>query len=101
MTNLPVVSFSVDRTVVAEGGEPQIFTFKLSEPAPSRGLTVRLNIKYSYLARSSALALKRYYKQVMIFLTNLLKSVGRDVTEANADAAGCNISTNILIADVH
>ncbi|KST65924.1 calcium-binding protein [Mastigocoleus testarum] len=42
MTNLPVVSFSVDRTVVAEGGEPQIFNFKLSEPAPSGGLTVRL-----------------------------------------------------------
>lgn len=41
---LPVVSFSADRTVIIEGGEPQLLTFHLSEPAPVGGLTVNLNI---------------------------------------------------------
>ena len=35
---------------------------------------MQINIKYLYLASSSALALKRYYEQVMIFLTNVLTS---------------------------
>lgn len=35
---------------------------------------MQINIKYLYLASSRALALKRYYEQVMIFLTNVLTS---------------------------
>ena len=43
---LPVVSFSVDRTTIVEGGEAQILTFNLSEPAPVGGLVV--NIRYNF-----------------------------------------------------
>lgn len=32
--NLPTVNFSADRTVITEGGEAQLLTFNLSEPAP-------------------------------------------------------------------
>ncbi|MCJ8279173.1 MAG: hypothetical protein MJK14_04345 [Rivularia sp. ALOHA_DT_140] len=42
VTDLPIVTFSVDKTVISEGGEPQIFTLQLNEPAPEEGLTVRL-----------------------------------------------------------
>ncbi|MEM1395478.1 MAG: hypothetical protein AAGG00_19765 [Cyanobacteria bacterium P01_H01_bin.150] len=41
---LPVVGFSVDRTVIVEGGEAQILTFNLSEPAPSGGLVVNIRV---------------------------------------------------------
>ncbi|BAY84332.1 hypothetical protein NIES267_38280 [Calothrix parasitica NIES-267] len=41
---LPTVSFSADRTVVSEGGEAQLITFNLSEPAPSGGLAIKLRI---------------------------------------------------------
>ncbi len=41
---LPIVTFSVDRTVVSEGGEPQLYTLNLNEPAPSGGLTIQLQI---------------------------------------------------------
>ena len=41
---LPIVSFSSDRTSIIEGGEAQLLTFDLSEPAPVGGLTVKLNI---------------------------------------------------------
>ncbi|MEM7712579.1 MAG: calcium-binding protein [Cyanobacteria bacterium P01_A01_bin.68] len=42
ITDLPVVTFSVDKTIISEGGEPQNFTLQLNEPAPEGGLTVRL-----------------------------------------------------------
>lgn len=42
VTDLPIVSFSVDRTIISEGGESQLFTFQLNEPAPDGGLTVKL-----------------------------------------------------------
>lgn len=46
MQSLPVVTFSVDRTVISEGEEqPQVFTLQLSEPAPDDGLTVRLQLE--------------------------------------------------------
>ncbi|MEL6163517.1 MAG: hypothetical protein AAFR37_07070, partial [Cyanobacteria bacterium J06628_3] len=41
---LPVVSFSVDRNTIVEGGEAQILTFNLSEPAPSGGLVVNIRV---------------------------------------------------------
>ncbi|AFY58664.1 hypothetical protein Riv7116_6321 [Rivularia sp. PCC 7116] len=41
---LPVVNFSVDRTVIVEGGEAQLITFNLSEPAPAGGLAIKLRI---------------------------------------------------------
>jgi Ca2+-binding RTX toxin-like protein len=41
-TELPTVSFSVDKTVIVEGGDPQLLTFNLSQPAPSGGLEVNL-----------------------------------------------------------
>ena len=37
---LPTVSIEIEPTLVVEGGEPQAFTFKLSEPAPPGGLVV-------------------------------------------------------------
>ena len=40
----PVVSFSVDRTTIVEGGEAQILTFNLSEPAPVGGLVVNIRV---------------------------------------------------------
>ena len=45
LTDLPIVTFSVDRTVISEGGESQIFTFQLNEPAPDGGLTVKLQLE--------------------------------------------------------
>jgi serralysin len=42
LTDLPIVTFNVDRNVISEGGEPQVYTFQLNEPAPDGGLTVRL-----------------------------------------------------------
>ncbi|MEL7244624.1 MAG: hypothetical protein AAGM40_20155, partial [Cyanobacteria bacterium J06573_2] len=42
MHPLPIISFSVDKAVISEGGEPQLYTFDLSEPAPEDGLTIRL-----------------------------------------------------------
>ena len=42
--NLPTVSLSGDRTELVEGGEPQLLTFHLSEPAPAGGLVVNINI---------------------------------------------------------
>lgn len=41
---LPIVTFSVDKTVVSEDGEPQVYTLNLNEPAPSGGLTIQLQI---------------------------------------------------------
>ncbi|MGB7428241.1 MAG: hypothetical protein WA933_10590, partial [Microcoleaceae cyanobacterium] len=43
-TELPTVSFNVDKTVIIEGGEPQLLTFNLSEPAPAGGLVVNLRV---------------------------------------------------------
>ena len=45
LTDLPIVTFSVDQTVISEGGESQIFTFQLNEPAPDGGLTVKLQLE--------------------------------------------------------
>ena len=45
LTDLPIVTFGVDRTVISEGGESQIFTLQLNEPAPDDGLTVRLQLE--------------------------------------------------------
>ncbi len=46
ITDLPIVTFSVDRTVISEGEEkPQIFTLQLNEPAPNDGLTVKLQLE--------------------------------------------------------
>ncbi|MEO1377814.1 MAG: calcium-binding protein [Cyanobacteria bacterium J06635_10] len=46
VTDLPIVTFSVDRTVISEGEEkPQIFTLQLNEPAPDDGLTVKLQLE--------------------------------------------------------
>ncbi len=42
--NLPIVSFSANLTQITEGGEAQLLTFHLSEPAPAGGLTVKINI---------------------------------------------------------
>ena len=47
ITDLPIVTFSVDKTVISEGGEPQLYTFELSEPAPNDGLTVKLVVESS------------------------------------------------------
>jgi Ca2+-binding RTX toxin-like protein len=44
VTDLPIVTVSVDKTVVSEGGEPQLYTLNLNEPAPSGGLTIQLQI---------------------------------------------------------
>ncbi len=41
-TELPTVSFNVDKTVIVEGGDPQLLTFNLSQPAPAGGLEVNL-----------------------------------------------------------
>ena len=41
---LPIVGFSVDRTVIVEGGDAQILTFNLSEPAPAGGLVVNIRV---------------------------------------------------------
>ena len=41
---LPVISFNADRILITEGGEAQLLTFDLSEPAPAGGLTVKLKI---------------------------------------------------------
>ncbi len=41
---LPVVNFSVDRTTIVEGGDAQILTFNLSEPAPEGGLVVNIRV---------------------------------------------------------
>ncbi|MGB6299699.1 MAG: hypothetical protein WBF90_26470, partial [Rivularia sp. (in: cyanobacteria)] len=43
-SNLPVVDFSVDKTTIVEGGDAQILTFNLSEPAPSGGLVVNIRV---------------------------------------------------------
>ncbi len=43
-TELPTVSFSVDTTVIVEGGDPQLTTFNLSQPAPAGGLPIKLRI---------------------------------------------------------
>ncbi len=43
-SSLPVVNFSVDKTTIVEGGEAQILTFNLSEPAPSGGLVVNIRV---------------------------------------------------------
>ena len=43
-SNLPVVNFSVDKTIIVEGGDAQILTFKLSEPAPAGGLVVNIRV---------------------------------------------------------
>ena len=43
-SNLPVVSFNADKTVISEGGEAQLITFNLSEPAPNGGLAIKLRI---------------------------------------------------------
>ena len=43
-SNLPVVNFSVDKTIIVEGGDAQILTFNLSEPAPMGGLVVKLRV---------------------------------------------------------
>ena len=43
-TNLPTVSFSADKTLISEGGEAQLLTFNLSQPAPTGGLVVNINI---------------------------------------------------------
>ena len=46
MQSLPIVTFSVDRTVISEGEEkPQVYTFQLNEPAPDDGLTIRLQLE--------------------------------------------------------
>ncbi|MEM6401489.1 MAG: hypothetical protein AAF757_14845, partial [Cyanobacteria bacterium P01_D01_bin.116] len=46
MQSLPVVTFSVDRTVISEGEEePQVFTLQFNEPTPNDGLTVRLQLE--------------------------------------------------------
>jgi Ca2+-binding RTX toxin-like protein len=46
VTDLPIVNFSVDRTVISEGEEkPQVFTLQLNEAAPDDGLTVRLQLE--------------------------------------------------------
>ena len=46
ITDLPIVSFSVDKIVISEGQEePQTFTLQLNEPAPDDGLTVRLQLE--------------------------------------------------------
>ncbi|MGV2829620.1 nucleoside hydrolase [Myxosarcina sp. GI1(2024)] len=41
---LPVVNFSADRTAITEGGQAQLLTFHLSEPAPEGELVINLNI---------------------------------------------------------
>ena len=43
-TNSPTVNFIGDRSIITEGGEAQLLTFNLSEPAPPGGLAVKLNI---------------------------------------------------------
>lgn len=46
MQSLPIVFFSVDKTVISEGEEqPQVYTLELNEPAPDDGLTVRLQLE--------------------------------------------------------
>lgn len=46
ITDLPIVTFSVDKTIISEGQEePQVFTLQLNEPAPEGGLTVRLQLE--------------------------------------------------------
>ncbi|AFY58159.1 putative calcium-binding protein [Rivularia sp. PCC 7116] len=46
MQSLPIVTFSVNRTIISEGEEtPQVFTLQLNEPAPDDGLTVRLELE--------------------------------------------------------
>ncbi|MGB3402916.1 MAG: SGNH/GDSL hydrolase family protein [Microcoleaceae cyanobacterium] len=42
--DLPTVSFGVDKTVIIEGGDPQLTTFNLSQPAPAGGLPIKLRI---------------------------------------------------------
>ena len=41
ITDLPIVSLDTDKTVISEGGEPQIITINLSEPAPTGGLVIK------------------------------------------------------------
>ena len=46
ITDLPIVTFNVDRTVISEGEEkPQVYTLQLNEPAPDDGLIVRLQLE--------------------------------------------------------
>ncbi|MGD1913134.1 MAG: calcium-binding protein [Rivularia sp. (in: cyanobacteria)] len=46
VTDLPIVTFSVDRNIISEGEEePQIYTLQLNEPAPNDGLTVKLQLE--------------------------------------------------------
>ncbi|MDY7023620.1 MAG: SGNH/GDSL hydrolase family protein, partial [Cyanobacteriota bacterium] len=40
----PIVNFSVDRTTIIEGGDPQLLTFNLSQPSPEGGLVVNLRV---------------------------------------------------------
>ncbi|MGF1494908.1 MAG: SGNH/GDSL hydrolase family protein [Microcoleaceae cyanobacterium] len=45
LDGLPTVSFEAYRNVIIEGGEPQLLTFTLSQPAPAGGLEVKLGIE--------------------------------------------------------
>mgnify|MGYP001800032102 CR=1 FL=1 len=84
ITDLPIVSLSTDKTVVSEGGEPQLITFNFSEPTPAEGLIINLWLDTSDGEPGDAPAFPELFSNIVDFGV----TVENGVTVANVRIAG-------------